>query len=56
MRDYLLRIFRVVARMSGQDVKKLTDNLKIVYKNQGQVLPTLTQRTADTGLNFILQH
>lgn len=56
MRDYLLGIFRVVARACGQDVKKLINNLKIAYKNQVQVLLTLTQRTADTGINFILQH
>lgn len=42
--------------MSGQDVKKIIENLKIVYKTQVQVLSTLTQRTADTGLNFIMQH
>jgi membrane-bound lytic murein transglycosylase B len=27
-----------------------------VYKNQVHVLATLSQRTADVGLNFLLQH
>ena len=56
MRDYLLRLFRVVAKISGQDIKKFINNLKMAFKNQVEVIKTLTQKTAETGLNFILQH
>jgi hypothetical protein len=56
MRDYLLKIFRVVAKIPCDDVKKLIDNLVDVYKNQVNVLATLSQRTADIGVDFLLQH
>lgn len=46
MKDYLLKLFRVVSRACGQDIKKFIDNLKIAFKNQIQIISSLTPRTA----------
>lgn len=56
MRDYLLRLFRVVAKVSGNDIKKFITNLKAAFRKQVEIVKTLTQKTADVGLNFITQH
>ena len=56
MRDYLLKLFRVVSRVRGQDIKKFIQGLKIAFSNQLEVISNLTTKTAETGLAFLVQH
>ena len=56
MRDYLLKLFRVVSRVRGQDIKKFIQGLKIAFSNQLEVISNLTPKTAEVGLSFLVQH
>lgn len=56
MRDYLLKLFRVVSRVCGKDIKKFIEGLKIAFKNQLDVITNLTPKTAEVGFSFLLQH
>ena len=56
MRDYLLRLFRVVSNVTGNLIKNFITNLKAAFRKQVEIVKTLTQKTADVGLNFITQH
>lgn len=56
MRQYLLKLFRAVSKVCGQDIKKFINGLKIAFRNQLDVISNLTQKTADFGVNFLTQH
>lgn len=56
MKDYLLKLYRVISKVCGQDLKKFINALKIAFKNQLVVISSLTQKTADVAYNLLTQH
>lgn len=56
MKDYLTKIYRVVSKICGQDLKKFINGLKAAFKNQLAEISNLTQNTADVAYNLLTQH